>query len=97
MRSGSFSDVYEGNAEILGGNRKEEIPLSHHGEIKWAAKEQYWKEVANFAIITHHEVGNRSYELGADTVICVSRRRRTVVGIDFSEKGRREAEDALFI
>ena len=33
---GSPYGVSEGNDEILVGNKKEEIPLAHHGDIKGA-------------------------------------------------------------
>ena len=30
----SFSGISEGNVETLGGNKKEERPLTHHGDIR---------------------------------------------------------------
>ena len=35
---GSLSGVSEGNAKIMVGNNKEEIPLAHHGDIKGAVQ-----------------------------------------------------------
>ena len=35
---GSISDVSEENAEILGGNKKEERLFKHHGDIKGAVQ-----------------------------------------------------------
>ena len=60
---GIISDVSEGNAEITGGNKKEEISLAHHGDIKGAVRGRYRREVAYVAISRHHRVGNRSEEV----------------------------------
>ena len=67
----------------MGGNKKEEIPLAHHGDIKWAVQVRYWIEVAHVAISIHHIVGNRSEEVGGGIVRGVSRIGRTVGGLDF--------------
>ena len=60
---GIISNVSEGNAEIMGGNKKEEISLAHHGDIKGTVQGRYRREVAYVAISRHHGVGNRSEEL----------------------------------
>ena len=61
---GSLTYASEGNAEILGGNKKEEIPLTHHGDIKGSVQGRNQREAAHVSVIRDHRVGNRSEEVG---------------------------------
>ena len=45
----SLSDVSEGNSEILGGDKKEERPLTHHVDIKGAVQGLNQRDVAHVA------------------------------------------------
>ena len=96
MGRGSLSDVSEENAEILGGNEKEERPLTCHSDIEGAVQGKEWTEVAHIDNIRHHGVGDCSEEVGGEMVIRVSGKRRTVGGLRFLEKGIREDKDSGF-
>ena len=51
MGRGNISGVSEGNFEILVGNKKEEIPLTHRDDIKGEVQGQEHIEVAHVAVI----------------------------------------------
>ena len=53
--------------------------------------------MAHVVISRHHRVGNRGEEVGGKMVRGVSGIGRTVGGLGFSERGRREAEYSGFI
>ena len=57
---------------------------------------RYCIEVAHVAMSRHHGVRNRSEEVGGEMVRGVSGRGRTVVGLVFTEIGRREDKDLGF-
>ena len=50
--------------------------------------------MAHVAISRNHRVGNRSEELGGDMVISVSGTGRTIGGLGFTERRRRESDDS---
>ena len=89
---GNVSEVSEGNFEIMGGSRKEERPLAHHGDIKRVFQGRDRREVAHVAISRHNGVSNISEEMGGDMFIGNSIRGRIVVGLGFTKRGSREAD-----
>ena len=86
MGRGSLYDVSEGNAKILEGKKKEERPITHHVGIKGGVQGLEQREVPHFSNIRHHRVGNRSEEVGGDSVIGDRTIGCTVGGLVFSRE-----------